>query len=101
MTLAGKHHARKLVLDRYGDVRIRLVVAQPNVEARTMALDEVLFEVERLTGALCDDHLDASYALDHPVETDTTAAATKVRPDSGTKGVGLPDVENLVASITK
>jgi hypothetical protein len=101
MTLTGEHHAGKLVLDRYCDVGIRLVIAQPNIEARTVSLDQVLFEVKRLTGALRDDHLDSIYALDHPIETDSTVAAAKVRPDSGTKGVGLPDVENLIARITK
>ena len=46
--LAREHHARVLVLDRDGDVRERLVVAQPHVERRPVALDEVLLEVQRL-----------------------------------------------------
>ena len=46
--LAREHHARVLVLDGDRDVRERLVVAQPDVERRPVALDEVLLEVERL-----------------------------------------------------
>ena len=61
--LAGEHHARVLVLDRDGDVRERLVVAQPHVERRPVPLDEVLLEVERLDLAAGDDHLDVGDAL--------------------------------------
>ena len=46
--LAREHDARVVVLERDGDVRERLVVAQPDVERRPVALDEVLLEVERL-----------------------------------------------------
>ena len=56
--LAGEHDARVVVLDGDGDVRERLVVAQPDVERRPVALDEVLLEVERLDLVAGDDHLD-------------------------------------------
>ena len=46
--LAREHDARVVVLDGDGDVRERLVVAQPHVERRPVALDEVLLEVQRL-----------------------------------------------------
>ena len=61
--LAGEHHARVVVLDRHGDVRERLVVAQPHVERRPVALDEVLLEVERLDLGAGDDHLDVGDPL--------------------------------------
>jgi len=48
VALAGEHHARVLVLDRDRDVRERLVVTEPDVEGRTVALDEVLLDVQRL-----------------------------------------------------
>ena len=60
--LAGEHHARVLVLDRDGDVRERLVVAQPHVEGRPVTLDEVLLEMERLHLAARHDHLDVGNA---------------------------------------
>ena len=61
--LAGEHDARVLVLDRDGDVRERLVVAEAHVERRPVALDEVLLEVERLDLAAGDDHLDVGDPL--------------------------------------
>ncbi len=61
--LAREHHARVLVLDRDGDVRERLVVAEPDVERRPVPLDEVLLEVERLDLAAGDDHLDVGDAV--------------------------------------
>ena len=60
--LAREHHARVLVLDRDRDVRERLVVPQPHVERRPMALDEVLLEVERLDLVAGHDHLDVGDA---------------------------------------
>ena len=62
--LAREHHARVVVLDRDGDVRERLVVAQPDVERRPVALDEVLLEVQRLDLGAGDDHLDVGDARD-------------------------------------
>ena len=56
--LAREHDARVLVLDRDGDVRERLVVAQPHVERRPVALDEVLLEMQRLDLGAGDDRLD-------------------------------------------
>ena len=58
VALAGEHHARVLVLDRDRDVGERLVVAQPHVERRPVAFDEVLLEMERLDLAARHDHLD-------------------------------------------
>ena len=56
--LAREHDPRVLVLDGHRDVRERLVVAQPDVERRPVALDEVLLEVERLDLGVGHDHLE-------------------------------------------
>ena len=58
--LAREHDARVLVRERHRDVRERLVVAQPDVEGRPVALDEVLLEVERLRLGARDDDLDVA-----------------------------------------
>ena len=58
VALAGEHHPRVVVLEGDGDVRERLVVAQPHVERRSVPLDEVLLEMERLDLAAGDDRLD-------------------------------------------
>ena len=60
--LAREHDPRVLVLDRDGDVRERLVVAQPHVERRPVALDEVLLEVQRLDLGRGHDHLEVGDA---------------------------------------
>ena len=47
--LAAQHHRpRPLLVERDREVRIRLVVLQPDVEARPVLLDEVELEEERL-----------------------------------------------------
>ena len=62
--LAREHHARVLVLERYRDVRERLVVAKADVEGRPMTLDEALLEVERLSLGARDDRLHVGDSLD-------------------------------------
>ena len=56
--LAREHDARVVVLDRDRDVRERLVVAQPHVERRPVALHERLLEVQRLGLVARHDHLE-------------------------------------------
>ena len=75
--LAREHHARELVLDRDRDVRERLVVAQPDVERRPVALDEVLLEVERLDLGAGDDRLDVGDAVDELVDPGAVVAAAR------------------------
>ena len=73
--LAREHDARVVVLDRDRDVRERLVVAQPHVERRPVALDEVLLEVQRLDLVAGDDRLDVGDALDELVDPGAVVAA--------------------------
>ena len=68
MPLAREHDPGVLVLDGDGDVRERLVVAEPDVEGRAVALDEVLLEVERLGLGRGDDHLDVAHPLDQAAD---------------------------------
>ena len=63
MPLAREHHPRVLVRERHRDVRERLVVAEPDVERRPVALDEVLLEMQRLRLRAGDDDLDVGDAL--------------------------------------
>ena len=80
VALAREHHARVVVLDRDGDVRERLVVAQPHVERRPVALDEVLLEVQRLDLAAGDDRLDLSRRA--PPSAGCRGACRSSRPGS-------------------
>ena len=75
MPLAREHDTRVLVLDRDGDVRERLVVAQADVERRPVPLDEVLLEVERLDLTAGDDRLDVGDPVHELVDTEPGVAA--------------------------
>ena len=99
--LAREHHPRVLVRDRDGDVRERLVVAQPDVERRPVALDEVLLEVERLRLALRDDHLETRDPPHELADPGPRVAAVEVRAHAGAQRLRLPDVEDLVALVAK
>jgi hypothetical protein len=56
--LAREHHPRILVGGGHGDVGIGLVVAQPDVERRPVALDQVLLQQQRLVFAAGPQELD-------------------------------------------
>jgi hypothetical protein len=102
VALPREHDPRVLVLDRHRDVRERLVVAEPDVERRPVALDEVLLEVERLGLRPGDDHLqvghagrqlgDLSACIRRPLE---------VRADARTQRLRLPDVQHFPALVTE
>jgi hypothetical protein len=95
MTLAGEHHARVLVVDRHRDVREGLVVAQTDVERRTMALDEALLHVQGFGLAARDDRLHVGDPLDelrHPEPG--VAPALEVAPHPRAQRLRLPDVEH-------
>ena len=62
MALAREVDARELLVHRDRDVGIGLVVAQPDVEARLVLLDEVLLGEQRLGLAGDEQELDASIA---------------------------------------
>ena len=95
--LPREHDPWVLVLDGHGDVRIGLVVAEPDVERRPVAADQVLLEVERLGLGLGHDHLEPLDAGDHPVESEPRVACAEVRADAGAERLRLADVEDVVA----
>ncbi len=82
MPLAREHHAGVLVGQRHRDVRERLVVAQADVERRSVALHEVLLEVERLGLRAGDDHLDVGDALAELGRSHAPVAPLEVAPDA-------------------
>ena len=94
--LAREHDPRELVLDGDGDVRVRLVVAQPHVERRPVAADQVLLQVERLRLGRGDDDLDPLDPLDHLLEPDPRVAGAEVGTHAGTERLRLADVHDLV-----
>jgi hypothetical protein len=101
MALPREHDARVLVFERDGDVRVRLVVAQPDVERRPVALDEVLLEVERLALGLGDDHLHVLDAGDEIRDSEPGVAPAEVGADPRPQRLRLPDVEHAAAGAPK
>src|SRR5581483_7620491 len=93
MTLAREHHARIVVLDRDRDVRERLVVPQAHVERRTMPLDEVLLEVQRLHLRRGDDRLDRLDTARHRPDARARVARPRleVRADARPERLRLAD----------
>ena len=97
------HHAReddaRKRLVGHLQVRIALVVAQPHVERRLMALDQVGFEDERLDLVGDDDraHVDDALRPSPPCEMWCDRALLKIRTHAVAQRDGLTDVENLVA----
>ena len=64
MALAGEVDARELLVEADRDVRIRLVVAQADVEPRPVALDELLLGEQRLGLGLGDQEVDRGDLVD-------------------------------------
>ena len=101
--LAGEHHPRVVVLEGHGYIGERLVVAQPDVERRTVTFDEVLLEMERLDLAAGDDRLDPRRPLDERVDAEPVVAAPglEVLAHAGAQRFGLADVEDLVGLVAE
>ena len=65
--LAREVDPREVLVERDRDVGVRLVVAQPDVEARPVLLDEVLLGEQRLGLGLGDDEVDRSISSSSPM----------------------------------
>jgi hypothetical protein len=101
MALSREHHTRVLVGQCYGDVRERLVVPQPDVERRPVALDEVLLEVERLRLGAGDDDLDVVDALRQLRCSHARVPPLEVAADARTERLRLADVEHVARLVTE
>ena len=101
--LAREHHPRVLVLDGDRDVRERLVVAQPDVERRPVALDEVLLEVERLDLGAGDDHLEVGDRGRRaaPIPCRVSPERWKYAPNAWPQRLRLADVQHLSRAVAK
>ena len=93
--LARAHDPGEILVERDLDERVALVVAQPDVEAGPMLLDQVRLEQEGLAHRVSHDVLDVrhlgGHAHDPRVEAD-------LRPEVGAdpmpEQIGLADVQN-------
>ena len=90
VTLAGEVDAGVVLVEADADVGIGLVVAQADVEARPVALDEVLLREQGLGLVCSDEELDALDAAGEAL-----VASGEVRGDPLADRPCLPDVEDL------
>jgi hypothetical protein len=65
VALAGEVDAGELLVEADPDVRIGLVVPQPDVELRPVALDELLLGEQRFGLGLGDQEVDRGDPVDH------------------------------------
>ena len=93
--LAGEVDAREGLVEADGDVGIGLVVAQPDVEARLVLLDEGLLREERLLLAGHHEGLDVVDEGDH------RPAGAEVRGHALADRLRLPDVDDAAAGVAE
>ena len=95
VALAREVHAREVLVEADRDVRVGLVVAQPDVEARPVLLDEVLLREQRLRLGVDDQRLDL---VDERAEA---AARAEVRGHALADRLGLADVDDAAARVAE
>ncbi len=103
VALAREVHARKVLVERDRDERIGLVVAQADVEARPVLLDEALLGQQRLRLGGDDDALDVLDARHH---LGVAGAARhlrfgEVRRHALAHRLGLADVDDATGAVAK
>ena len=96
--LAREIHARELLVQADADVRVRLVVAQPDVEARAVALDELLLGEQRVRLGLGHEELDRSDLLGHRPRA---GLAREVPADPLADRARLADVEDFAVAVAE
>ena len=101
MPLPREHHPWELVGERHGDVRERLVVPQPDVEGRPIALDEVLLEVQRLCLVPGDDDLDVCDSARELTDRHAAVAALEVAADARPQRLRLAHVQRVALLVAK
>ncbi len=93
MLLAGEVDPRVVLVEADGNVGVGLVVAQTDVEAGPVALDEALLSEQRLGLRRGDEELDAIDAAG-----ETALAAGEVGGDALADRASLADVEDLAVA---
>ena len=104
VALAGEVDAGELLVERDRDVRIGLVVAQADVQARLVLLDEVLLDEQRLGLGMDDERLDLVDRRDHLAarpQMRSPPAPGEVRGDALADRLRLADVDDLALGVAE
>ncbi len=97
---ARAHDAGEVLAQRDLHERIALVVPQPDVEARSVLLDEVRLEQVRLRHRVGDDVLDVGDLGHHPAYPSILRSArTEVRTHPAAEHIGLADVQHAPVGV--
>ena len=92
---AHDHRTRPLLVEGDREVRVRLVVLEPDVEPRLVPLDQVELEEERLDLVLGDDPLDVVGGLHHLVRAlRQRRRRGEVVRQPAAQALRLPDVDH-------
>ncbi len=92
--------ARKVILQRDLDVRIRLVIFQADVVARPVLLDEVALENQRLDLARRHDEFEVRDFRDHRADfRRVIALALEILPHAVLEHDGLADIDDLARRV--
>ena len=100
--LARPLDPRELVAEGDLDVRVALVVLEPDVEARPVALDQVGFEQQGLRDRVGLGHLDVDDPVDDAADAVDLAARRlllPVRADATAQALRLADVDDVAARV--
>src|SRR3989441_329137 len=92
-------HARKRLRQGHGDLRIALIVAQPDVELRLVFLDERVLEQQRLCLVRNDDRLEVGDLPLQHLPLRTALLVGEVVRDARAEIGRLPDVHNLPGGV--
>ncbi len=101
MPFPREHDPWELVREGDGDVRERLVVPQPNVEGRPVALDQVLLEKQGLRLVAGDDDLDVCDSALELGDCHTAVAALEVAAHARPERLRLAHVERFALLVAK
>ena len=100
VALAREVHPREVLVERDRDVRVRLVVAQADVEPRLVLLDEVLLGEQRLGLGVNDERLDLVDHVDE-IPASPRARVREVRRHPLADRDRLADVDHLAAAVAE
>ncbi len=100
--LAGALDPREVVAQGHLDVRIALVVLEPDVEPGPIALDQVRLEEQGLGDRVRLGHFDIDDLVDDapdPMDLAARRLFLPVAPDAAAQALGLADVDDIATDV--
>ena len=92
-------HARERLGERHGNLRITLIIAQPNVELRLVLLDQRVLEQQCLCFVRHDDRLEIGDLFAQRFPLDAALFLGEVVGDARAEVRGLADIHDLPGGV--